>query len=891
MRLGDGKKSKNIGYLVFSLRPQSDSKFACSQFKLRPPVRFAAFLFSLFFSLVVFAAGSDFVKFVRKANEGRVADAYAGLLKQINDSASGKNQKIEKPEDLHLQFFALGQWALQLKKFPEARSHLEMALKYGQTNTPHIQYLIGHSYKEEGNNQKAVQAFNRVFELNPPLNIAFDSRSELSAIAIQTGQIWKARENLRYLEKRWRGTPKYPEVIWQLMALEFKDNRRHLACKWARKLYARYPADVVVKGWGVNLQENKFGEKTIGCIASQKELRERIRHLRLSGLEDQARKEIEVLKSHARPSEMVEVEMLLAEHLENQGYPDDALRMLTSHYVAAKRDLNFLTLFAKIAARAGEFQMAIGAYVSVHKHSPRSRLGRNALFMAAYLSYQIQDYDGAYRKFTDITDKYRGSSLARDARWHLAWLQYLKGNYESAEKAYRALAEEKIYKRRRRVVRPFQDDRTKYWLAMSFMKQDKKSDATRIFAQLVNEKSYGFYSLLAQNRLDQLPVENQVSRVIANVPPSVETKVDESEEFRSVTPSLLFSPHGQLENVSDESEENIQVGDAAEAETAEGDSSSESAIEGEPPSVTGPKFEAADTETNMATAVSGDAVVKISNDVEKVQVTTFSDPRLRAKFQSANNLIALGLNEWAKWELYEIERRTSNKAYLKMLMDAYVKIGYYNRSMYIAEIYFSSERQKLGFEAGREYWVHNYPRAYADMVELYAKKFNVPESLVFAIMRAESQFNKEALSPVGARGLMQIMPYTATQVLRLLGEAATDEKNLFLPDVNIRLGTRYLSRLQKKFQGQVPLIAAGYNSGPHRVFSWLSTFGNLNMDEFIEHVPFVETRNYVKKVVRNYAIYNEIYGRKRAKYNWLIEPVPLKVSERPSPRENWENVD
>lgn len=790
--------------------------------------------------LAAHAADADLVKYVRLSNEGRIAEAYAGLLKEVSAL-----KPVSKNDELHVHFFALGNWAMQLKKWSEARPHLETAIKYGQTNAAQIQYLIGHSYKEEGDNQKAVQAFNRVFLFNPPMNISYDTKRELSEMAMQMGQIWKARENLQYLERRWRGTPQYPEVIWQLMLLEFQDNRRHLGCKWARKLYARYPADSVVKGWGVDLQQNRFGEKTVGCIASQKELRSRIQHLRLSGLENQARKEIDILKARSRPDEVVKADMLLAEHLENQGYPGDALKILTSYYVTAKHDLNFLTLFGKIAARAGEFQTAIGAYYSIYKSSPRSRLGRNALFTSAYLSYQIQDYDGAYRKFTEVTHKHNGSALARDARWHLAWLQYLKGNYASAEKAYRALAEEKIYKRRRRVVRPFQNDRTRYWLAMSLLKQDKKDNASKIFTQLAEDKSYSFYSLLAQARLNQSLAELKEGRTLANVVSGAEAKIDEDEDL----------------SVNDESEENIQVGGTTIDEASD--------------------------------KISDEVSDKISD--EPVPATTFGDPRLRARFNAANNLILLGLNEWAKWELYEIERRTANKAYLKMLMDAYAKIGFHHRSMYIAEIYFGRERQKLGIHEGREYWVHNYPQAYSDRVDTYAKKFNVSPSLVFAIMRAESQFNKEALSPVGAQGLMQIMPYTAAQIFQLLEEKRNDntttQQNLFLPDVNIRLGTRYLSRLQKKLQGQIPLVAAAYNAGPHRVLSWLSTFGNLDMDEFIEHVPFVETRNYIKKVIRNYAVYNELYGPKHSKYRWLTEPVPLKVSERPSPRENWDSVD
>ena len=80
--------------------------------------------------------------------------------------------------------------------------------------------------------------------------------------------------------------------------------------------------------------------------------------------------------------------------------------------------------------------------------------------------------------------------------------------------------------------------------------------------------------------------------------------------------------------------------------------------------------------------------------------------------------------------------------------------------------------------------MYNYPQAYEKNVSSYAKRFNVSESLVLAIMRAESHFNSEAYSPVGARGLMQIMPYTATQISRLLGEDGVGDQDLLIPEVN-----------------------------------------------------------------------------------------------------------
>ena len=808
----------------------------------------------------------DLAKFVQLANDGKYDKSYSGL-KEIPD------QKFPY-EKLHLKYFALGQWASELKKWPEARENLQFAMRYGQVNAAHIHYLIGRSYKEGGDFKKASESFKRSLDFAPAQNVVLLDRFELSELALQNGKLSQAREHLKSLERRWKGTPKYPEIIWRLMGVELKDNRRHLACRWARKLYSRYPSHSLVSNWGVDLQDNKYEKITVGCVASQKDVRERVRHLNLSGLMDQSRKEIDILKRRARPYEMYEIEMLLVNHLENQGYPDEALQILLRYFEQKKRNMAYQSLLGKVSARAGEFQTAIGAYYDAYKLSPRSKSGKNALFTAAYLSYQIQDYDGATRKFTNILEKFPGSGLARDASWHLAWLQYLKSDYSGSEKSLRALLNQKYYSRRyrRHSVRPFNDDRTRYWLAMSLIKQEKFIEAKPLLTSLANDKSMSFYSLLAKNRLAQVPSPTP-ERVVTAAPTNEtnENGGNEAEGSKKIkTAQELYSSVNKSDVTSEESEESLLT--TYEDEDTESDTSEEDSG--------GPKFEAVGEERDT-----------LIDDSEKISITNFSDPRLRERFQRANNLIAIGLNDWARWELFEIERRTSNKNYLKMLMEAYNKIGSYNRSAYIAEVNFGFERNRKGLKEVRTLWEYCYPRAYEKNVEAYAAKFNVPEPLILAIMRAESQFNKEALSPVGARGLMQVMPYTAAQISKLFGEPVVSETDLLSPDINIRVGTRYLSRLEKKFQDQIPLVAAGYNAGPHRVFSWLSTFGALDMDEFIEHVPYVETRNYIKKVIRNFAIYNELYSHKPATYVWLTQPIPIHVDDRPSPRESWEITD
>ena len=136
----------------------------------------------------------------------------------------------------------------------------------------------------------------------------------------------------------------------------------------------------------------------------------------------------------------------------------------------------------------------------------------------------------------------------------------------------------------------------------------------------------------------------------------------------------------------------------------------------------------------------------------------------------------------------------------------------------------------------------------------------IPAPLALALMRQESSFDPLVTSAAGAQGLMQLMPATARQVSRVLRQPAGPLSD---PDVNMRLGTAYLGTLLAEF-GAVPYAVAAYNAGPHRVQAWISAHGDAStgvqpeaMVDWIELIPFAETRNYVQRVLENQVVYAE----------------------------------
>jgi soluble lytic murein transglycosylase len=136
----------------------------------------------------------------------------------------------------------------------------------------------------------------------------------------------------------------------------------------------------------------------------------------------------------------------------------------------------------------------------------------------------------------------------------------------------------------------------------------------------------------------------------------------------------------------------------------------------------------------------------------------------------------------------------------------------------------------------------------------------VEPAVALAIMRQESNFDAGAVSPAGARGLMQLMPATAAAVARGLGVAAPLSALTAVPGLNVRLGTTYLRGLLDRFDANLALAAAGYNAGPHRVEAWIAQNGDprvpgTDIIDWIELIPFSETRNYVQRVVENTVLY------------------------------------
>lgn len=152
-----------------------------------------------------------------------------------------------------------------------------------------------------------------------------------------------------------------------------------------------------------------------------------------------------------------------------------------------------------------------------------------------------------------------------------------------------------------------------------------------------------------------------------------------------------------------------------------------------------------------------------------------------------------------------------------------------------------------------------YRQDYSNYVEKYAKENNIDPLLIYAIIKAESNFNNEAVSSKGATGLMQLMDNTAKEVAINEAVEYVSNESLLDPETNIKLGVKYFADLLNSF-GNKEVALAAYNAGMGTVQGWVDS-GIINADgSNIENIPYNETNIYVRKILKDYDIYKQLYS-------------------------------
>lgn len=232
-------------------------------------------------------------------------------------------------------------------------------------------------------------------------------------------------------------------------------------------------------------------------------------------------------------------------------------------------------------------------------------------------------------------------------------------------------------------------------------------------------------------------------------------------------------------------------------------------------------------------------------------------------YQTAKELMVMGLNKEAADEFDLLaDRHVTDRDALLVLSNHLFQAGDYYRSLRILRRYFSDILQNGSETVPSSFWKQAFPVETIQWIENQTLPGSADPYVVAAVMREESALNPKAISNAGAIGLMQIMPYTGEWIARQVGYEPFEPADLMNPDLNIRFGSWYLGHLAQQFNGNLILTIASYNAGPEAVMQW-----NKNglsptdaHDEFVESIPFSETRSFTKRVLRSYTEYLGLAG-------------------------------
>jgi soluble lytic murein transglycosylase len=172
-----------------------------------------------------------------------------------------------------------------------------------------------------------------------------------------------------------------------------------------------------------------------------------------------------------------------------------------------------------------------------------------------------------------------------------------------------------------------------------------------------------------------------------------------------------------------------------------------------------------------------------------------------------------------------------------------------------------------------------FPDRYWALIQEVSVDFDYDPRIFHSLVREESSFNKDIRSWAGAKGLSQLMPATARRVASWLGRSVSSA-TINDPELNLAIGSRYLHYLFDHFDNNAFLAVAGYNAGEGNVGKWVTRFGHIPSDEFVEHIPFRETRHYVKRVLGTYRTYTVLNGPMQSGSDWSRTNHSILPSER-----------
>ncbi|MBE3138611.1 MAG: tetratricopeptide repeat protein [Actinobacteria bacterium] len=250
---------------------------------------------------------------------------------------------------------------------------------------------------------------------------------------------------------------------------------------------------------------------------------------------------------------------------------------------------------------------------------------------------------------------------------------------------------------------------------------------------------------------------------------------------------------------------------------------------------------------------------EIYQDIENINTSSSQDGKF-THIDKAKELLSLEFYTSAAKEIEagsgELEQDNLRTLEISTL---YFKAKDYLNSQKLIAKYFSKLKSNLNNPYKDYVYYLLYPYGFKEYIDKYSAEFNVDPLFMLAVIREESRFQPDAGSYAGALGLMQIIPNTGKGIASQLGISGFSNQMLLDPEMSIRMGSYYLSKQLESFNQNKYYACGAYNGGPGSMSKWISSWGDKDIDEFIEYVSYDQTRNYIKKVMGSYFFYQMLY--------------------------------
>ncbi len=744
-------------------------------------------------------------------------------------------QQVSSDQDKDLTNFSHGVLSFERGEYDEAKTYLILSLAQVEL-APYTYFYLGKIAFELKNYNAAYAAFEEALKFKPQSDLLRNIKLEMARVQVAKSRWPQAKTLFLEARKRFKRTELYPEILAQLFIIDRKQNSQ-AQCFWFRSLFESYPNYSMAQAWTLDSNTWKFEDKDINCSLSFNTKYRHVSQLIALGDYDSVKRELEIAKLSMPRLDYLE---LLVSYDLRAGNPEEAFVELKKDFEAESKNPKFLQLFIKVASRALKSEEALSAYDLAMDLEKNPRIKAGLIFRKGFLEYELGFYENSYNTLMSVQKSFANNPYQGDITWYLGWTAYLQKKYDLAISHFEVL--DGLIKRRKyiRSRDNYSKERIKYWMAQSHRALGNKDQAFALLTEVVEGEKLSYYSFLASAYLPDLNAKINKKNGKAK---SGDTSANKNDRLLSglTLPWIKKTTSTEVPRsyvLKDEFNENFDV--------------------------------------------------HLSKDQQSQLDLVFEQEKHQLSLKRFKLLTKSGFYEDARFELQELEKKAVGKDQKRQLVQMYRQLDDAHRASRIMTLSFQAERQNLLSEDNHfELWSQTFPKPHQKAVTGSADQFQVPEHLVYSIMRAESFYSKTAMSGVGARGLLQLMPFTAKQVAELMGRAEDIQpEQLFEPDTNILLGVKYLNRLMKTFAGDKILAIAAYNAGPHRAEWWVSRFGHLRQDEFIEHIMFLETRNYVKKVMQFNWTYDLLYNN-QATFAEIKSPIEFQLTGSPSLVEKW----